>query len=153
MPQRARARDVADRLHSASIRLLRHVRKEDRALGLGPAMASALSVLVFAGPRSLKELAAAEQVSMPTMSRVVAGLERAGLALRETHPTDRRALRISATRSGRVIMRHGRDRRVRALTDLIAPLGDRKIEELGRLAELLESVVGRRATPGPARSP
>lgn len=147
MPNRASPEDVAERLHSAAIRLLRHVRKEDQALGLGPTMASALSVLVFAGPKSLKELAAAEQVTLPTMSRVVVGLERAGLAVRETDRTDRRALRISATRAGTIVMRHGRDRRVRALANLLAPLGTRKIEELGRAAELLAS------TLAPARSP
>jgi len=64
---------VGDLLHSAAIHLLRKMRMRDRSIGIGPAQLSALSVLVFAGPRSLKELAAAEQVQPPTMSRIVAG--------------------------------------------------------------------------------
>ena len=67
---------TADRLHSAAIHLLRRVRKEDAIMAEAPARLSALSVLVFGGPMSLGELAAAEQVKPPTMSRVVAGLER-----------------------------------------------------------------------------
>src|SRR5580700_12003781 len=70
---------AADRLHSAAIHLLRRVRQQDAASGVGPAQLSALSVLVFAGPKTLGELAAAEQVKPPTMSRVVAGLKRSHL--------------------------------------------------------------------------
>ena len=67
---------IADRLHSAAIHLLRRVRKQDAATGEGPARLSALSVLVFGGPMTLGQLAAAEQVKPPTMSRIVTGLER-----------------------------------------------------------------------------
>ena len=57
-------RSVADRLHSAAIRLLRRLRREDDAMGLTAARASALSVLVFGGrPITLGALAQAEQVS------------------------------------------------------------------------------------------
>jgi len=52
--------ELADGLHSAAIHLLRHVRAEDRASGIGPAQLSALSVLVFAGSMSLKRLAQIE---------------------------------------------------------------------------------------------
>ena len=66
---------IADRLHSAAIHLLRRVRKQDAATGEGPARLSALSVLVFGGgPMTLGQLAQAEQVRPPTMSRIVSGL-------------------------------------------------------------------------------
>src|SRR5260370_28081290 len=71
---------VADLLHSAAIHLLRTVRARDQRMGIGPAQLSALSVLVFGGPRSLKELADAEQVRPPTMSRIVTRLVPVGLA-------------------------------------------------------------------------
>ena len=70
---------VADRLHSTAIHLLRRVRKQDVASGEGPARLSALSVLVFGGAKTLGELAAAEQVKPPTMSRIIAGLARSKL--------------------------------------------------------------------------
>jgi len=90
-------------------------------------------VLVFGGPRSLSRLAAAEQVRLPTMSRIVAGLERAGLAPREPDPGDRRASVIHAT------LRRGHRRRVAALAALLAPLDGGRLAELERAAALIEA--------------
>src|SRR5260370_41931929 len=90
---------AADRLHSAARHLLRRVRQQDAASGVGLAQLSALSVLVFAGPRvgnpktkTLGELAAAEQVKPPTMSRVVAGLRRSRLVEITRDPHDARRM-------------------------------------------------------------
>ena len=71
--------EVADRLHSAAIHLLRNAAKTDVVSGQGPARLSALSVLVFGGVKTLGQLASAERVKPPTMSRIVAGLKTAGL--------------------------------------------------------------------------
>ncbi len=93
---------AADRLHSAAIHLLRRVRREDDASGLGPSRLSALSVVVFAGPLSLRELAAAEHVRPPTMTKIVYALEEAGLVRKQWNTGgDRRSVRISATPLGR----------------------------------------------------
>src|SRR5713101_6430910 len=94
------AATVADRLHSAAIHLLRRVRKQDAATGEGPARLSALSVLVFGGPMTLGQLAAAEQVKPPTMSRIVTGLERSGLARIDADARDARRIRVSVTPKG-----------------------------------------------------
>src|SRR5205807_9274864 len=91
--------EAADRLHSAAIHLLRRLRVGDRESGIGPAQLSALSVLVFGGPRSLGELADAEQVRPPTLSRIVSGLERAGLVKRES-TEDGRRVRLVAPAKG-----------------------------------------------------
>src|ERR1051326_697764 len=104
-------KEAADRLHSAAIRLLRRVSLEDKRSGVGPAQLSALSVLVFAGPKSLGELAAAERVRPATMSRVVAGMQRAGLAEVST-AKDRRSIRIMASSKGNRILQAARHRRV-----------------------------------------
>src|SRR5437762_10197494 len=91
---------VADRLHSAAIHLLRRVRKQDIASGEGPARLSALSVLVFGGPKTLGELAAAEQVKPPTMSRIVTGLAHNRLVEVTADPEDGRRMSIQATAKG-----------------------------------------------------
>src|ERR1700690_2269069 len=100
---------VADRLHSAAIHLLRRVRKQDVATGEGPARLSALSVLVFGGPKTLGELAAAEQVKPPTMSRVVAGLRRSLLVEIARDPRDARRIDIRASAKGTRLLQHGRE--------------------------------------------
>jgi DNA-binding MarR family transcriptional regulator len=132
---------VAARLHSASIRLLRLLRREDDSSGLSAPRLSALSVLVFAGPQSLAELAAAEQVRPPTMSRIVEGLVEAGLVTREVKPGDRRSVRIAATEEGRRLLDAGRERRVRALTSRLARLAESERRALTRGVEILEQVV------------
>src|ERR671928_1753148 len=93
--------DAADRFHSAAIHALRHVRRADPASGLSAARLSAMSVLVFGGPRTLGELAAAEQVRPATMSRIAQSLVEDGYARRERDPADGRVVRLSTTAKGR----------------------------------------------------
>ena len=62
-----------------------------------PRASPLLSVLVFAGPKRIGELARIEQVEPPTMTRLVDGLVRDGLAMREPDPDDARAVRVRAT--------------------------------------------------------
>jgi len=133
---------TADRLHSAAIHLLRRLRVRDRESGVGPAQLSALSVLVFGGPRSLGELADAEQVRPPTMSRIVAGLERAGLVRRRA-TEDGRRVRLEASAKGTKILQEGRMRRVESLAKALYLLSEREQKQLVELVELLQRVIGK----------
>lgn len=141
MARRLVLEEVADRLHSAAIHLLRLVRVQDAATGVAPARLSALSVIVFAGPLSLNDLARAEQVRPPTMSRIVDALEAAGLARRRTNPDDRRAVLIEATARGMAILRKGRKRRVRFLAKYLSGLEAAEVEEIGRAVELVRKAL------------
>src|SRR5713101_5614504 len=96
--------EVSRKLHSAALHLMRYVRTQDTALGIGPAQLSALSVVVFGGPQSLNELAKAEQVRPPTMSRIVDALVKEALVKREVRASDRRAVTITATEKGTRLM-------------------------------------------------
>ncbi|MGH7476682.1 MAG: MarR family winged helix-turn-helix transcriptional regulator [Longimicrobiales bacterium] len=153
MRRDARLDVLADQLHSAAIQLLRRVRAEDRASGLTPARLSALSVLVFGGPCQVGELAAAEQVSAPTMSALVSALEADGLIRRRRDRGDRRAVILEATAAGRRLMRRGRARRVRALRQLLEPFDRSERALLERAVTLLQSALGGQAGGLPARAP
>lgn len=131
---------VADAVHSAAIHLLRGVRKEDVRSGLGPARLSALSVLVFAGPMRLSDLARIEQVKPPTMTKVVAGLEARGLVKRRADAKDARAVRLEATARGTKLLQEGRRRRVTRLAEGLQVLEPQEIELLGRAASIIERV-------------
>lgn len=132
--------EVADRLHSAAIHLLRRLRVRDLASGIGPAQLSALSVLVFGGPRSLGELADSEQVRPPTMSRIVSGLESEGLVRR--HQTiDKRRVRLEATVRGIKILQEGRKRRLESLAAALQSLSEEEARQLAELTGLLEQVL------------
>ena len=131
---------VADRLHSASIHLLRRLRIRDRESGIGPAQLSALSVLVFGGPKSLAELAEAEQVKPPTMSRIVASLESSKLVKCEATLEDARRMRIVPTTKGERVMQEGRRRRVEMLAQLLADLKPNEIQGLREIAEVMDGI-------------
>jgi len=135
-----RAEETATRLHSAAIRLLRMARRQDSASGISAPRLSALSVIVFAGPLSLAELAAEEQVRAPTMTRIVDGLVNAGLVTRETDMRDRRMVRIAATEEGRVLLDAGRRRRVLAITERLGKLADSERRALERGVDLIEQL-------------
>ena len=133
--------EIAARLHAASIKLLRLLRREDDASGLSAPRLSALSVLVFGGPLSLAELAAAEQVRAPTMSRLVEGLVRDGLVTREPVPGNRRMVRIMATETGQRLLEEGRARRVRVLVGRLEVLAASERRALARGVEIMERAV------------
>jgi len=132
--------EIADRLHSTAIHLLRRVRKQDAATGEGPARLSALSVLVFGGPMTLGQLAAAEQVQPPTMTRIVTGLERGGLVRRVADPSDARRVRICATGKGVRLLQQGRERRIEYLARHLEVLHDDELEGLKNAVQILERV-------------
>jgi len=136
------AEAVADRLHSAAIHLLRQLRKEDDASGLSAPRLSALSVVVFGGPLTLGQLATAEQVKPPTMTRIVTGLEKDGLVQRVGDDRDRRLTRIQATARGHKVLAAGRARRIEKLAAAVRRLGGAELAELTRGVQLLEEIVG-----------
>ena len=148
--------EIADRLHSVAIHLLRRLRRADSATGIPAPRLSALSVLVFGGPMTLTELAAAEQVRPPTMTRIIAALEAGELVEREGDPKDRRVVRVRATRLGIEVLEEGRRRRIGLLARELEALPSPDRELLGRSLDTLERVVGGRHWParrGRVRAP
>jgi DNA-binding MarR family transcriptional regulator len=142
-PKTDRAWRAAERLHSAAIHLLRRLRRHDTRSGVGPARLSALSVLVFGGPRTLGELAAVEQVRPPTMTRIVAGLEGARLVQRRGDPQDARRVVLEATARGRRLLEAARHRRVDDLAEGLRGLAPDTLARLEEAAELLERLARR----------
>jgi len=111
-------------------------------MGLTPPRASALSVLVFRGPVTMSQLAEAEQVRRPTITRLVDGLERRGLVRRVSHAGDGRVQLVEATAAGRGLLQKGRARRVERLMGGIVDLDAEDQRVLARAAELMESLRG-----------
>jgi DNA-binding MarR family transcriptional regulator len=135
--------DLADRLHSAAIHLLRRVAAVDGRTGLSPARLSALSVVVYGGPLSMTALARAERVSAATISSTVTGLEGAGLVTRNRAPGDGRTVLVEATDRGRQVLEEGRRRRVAMLAAGLVelPAADRVALERG--VDVLEAMLRR----------
>ena len=146
-PRQAPPATIADRLHSAAIHVLRRLRVEDKAIGLSGPRASALSVIVFRGPVTMSALAEAEQVRPPTITRLVAGLERRGLVRRVSDSRDGRVQLVEATAAGRRLLNRGRARRVARLAQGVAQLTTDDQEVLARAAELMENLAATHRPP------
>jgi DNA-binding MarR family transcriptional regulator len=131
---------IAEQLHSAAIHLLRRIRLEDSASGLTAPRLSALSVVVHAGPLSMTDLAAAEQIQAPSMTRLAAGLERLGLIAREIDPADGRRVMVKATKQGKVVLQKGKRRRILTLAKRISSLKLQDAACLAQAAKIMESL-------------
>jgi DNA-binding MarR family transcriptional regulator len=137
----SKTRDAADRMHSAAIHLLRRASTEDTRAGASPARLSALSVLVFAGPKTMSELAVMERVKVPTMSRLVAAMEAEGLVRRERHGTDARSVVLHSTAKGRRILDRARELRLTLLESLLANATSHEIATVREAAEIVDRLV------------
>lgn len=139
-PARPREREVADRLHSAAIHLLRRARRSDPLTGATPAQLSALSVLM-SGPKTLGDLAAAEQVRAPTISRLAAEMARIGLIRRRADPGDARVARVQMTARGKRVLDRGRELRIAAIETRVRRLDSGEVETLARAVSIVEHML------------
>ncbi|HET6834320.1 MAG TPA: MarR family transcriptional regulator [Acidimicrobiales bacterium] len=133
--------ELAGRLRLASARLHRRLRQEADA-GLSPSQQSALGTIDLRGPITLGDLAATEQVTPPTITKVIARLEEEGLVDRTVDPSDRRITRVSATPEGRRRLEHSRARRNAFLAVRLEELGPDAVRRLGDAIDALEELAG-----------
>ena len=132
---------LADRLHSLAIHLLRRVRRGDDAAGLSAPRLSALSVVIYRGPISLTELAKAESVTAPTMTRLVQALVKAGLVEKSVDASDNRAVLLRATDAGRQRLDVARARRLAAIEELLSRLAADDAVIVRRAVSILEPLL------------
>lgn len=135
-----RERELADRLHSAAIHLLRRARRGDPLTGATPAQLSALSVLM-SGPKTLGDLAAAEQVRAPTISRLAAEMERSGLIRKRDDPSDARVVRVEMTAKGRRVLGKGRELRITDIEGRVRRLDAPQVATLEKAVGIIEGML------------
>jgi DNA-binding MarR family transcriptional regulator len=131
------ASELAARLAGLSTVLQRHLSRADAGDGLTRARLSALGLLVMGGPRTLGELAAAEHVRPPTMTRLVHAMEADGLVTRAPNPADGRSVVIRATHHGEEQLEQGRVRQIAPLAASISDLDAAERLQLEDAADLL----------------
>jgi DNA-binding MarR family transcriptional regulator len=129
--------ELASRLRLVVARLARRLRRETEG-DVSPSQISALSSIARLGPLTLGELSAAEGVRPPTMTRVVGGLEEAGLVSRTVDPADRRVAHVSVTSDGQRWLDRNRGRKDAFLAARLGALEPDDRATLARAVELLE---------------
>ena len=131
---------LAPQLRMAVMRLSRRLRQQAEG-SLSPSQLSALSSVDRLGPLTLGELAAVEQVKPPTMTKVVANLEEAGLVRREADAADRRVVRVQVTDAGRRHVATSRTRRDAYLAERLRRLDPEELALLEQALPVLERLV------------
>ncbi|ASW53327.1 MarR family winged helix-turn-helix transcriptional regulator [Plantactinospora sp. KBS50] len=131
---------LAPQLRDAITRLNRRVRQARPVGDLTMTQLSALTSVELAGALTPRELADAERVQPPTMTRTVAKLEERGLVRRSPHPTDGRQVLLSTTDAGREVLAMFERARDTWLAQRLAELTDADRETLARAAEILQQV-------------
>src|SRR5581483_11849481 len=112
----------------------------DPGTGVSPARLSALSVIVYGNGVTMTQLAAAEQVRLPTMSRLVSAMEHEGLVTRTPIPEDGRAVMVTATKRGREVLQLGRRLRLTALESALDQCSAREREAIAAALPALEEL-------------
>lgn len=135
--------ETADRLTLASVRLTRWLRAADPEPGLSGPQASALAVIVHAGRIRMSDLAALEEVSRPTITRVAGELQALGLIEREADPADGRIGWLSATAAGRARLEEGQARRIAPLAAVLDTLSVQERADLVRGIGVFEAAVAK----------
>jgi DNA-binding MarR family transcriptional regulator len=102
--------ELAARLRLAILRLSRRLRQQV-AGGVTSSQVSALATVERLGTPTLGELASSEQVQPPSMTKIVVGLEAAGLVARQEEEADRRIVRVKLTADGRRTLARSRSLR------------------------------------------
>jgi len=103
----------------------------------------------MSGPKTLGELAAAEQVRPPTMSRLASEMERARVARKETDRDDARVVRVHATKKGLRALSRGRAMRIEAIERLLSELDPDELSTVERAVGTIERLLGQRASARP----
>jgi DNA-binding MarR family transcriptional regulator len=129
---------LASALRLAVMRLARRMRSERADTALTLTQLATLATLERHGPLTPRELAAAERVTPPSMTRIAASLESAGLATRTDHPSDGRQVLLAASPAGVALLREDRRRRDAWLSQRLRELDPADRDVLRRAAEVLD---------------
>jgi DNA-binding MarR family transcriptional regulator len=133
-------RDVASRLNSATIHLVRALRQIGPA-GVAAEHRSALTAVVFSGPLSIGALARREGVGAPAMTKTVRALEERRLVTRQQDRKDGRVVQVTATRAGKELILRGRDERVARIGRTLAKFSKADTARLDAAVGILERLV------------
>ena len=134
---------MAEELRPALLRLARNLRRETEALGVTSHQVTLLWLVRSRPGLSLRELAAEEGISAPSLSAHVDRLEAAGLLRRVRSTDDRRRVGLELTREGQSLLKRVRARRTTWLAERVALLSDAERERLDAALPALYALLER----------
>jgi DNA-binding MarR family transcriptional regulator len=132
--------ELVSSLRMGVMRLARRLRHERSGNDLTLTQLSALASLHRLGPLTIGELASADNVKPPSMTRTVNCLEELGLVSREAHETDGRQVVVALTAKAEAVLLADRQRRDAWLKERLAELTDAERRLLRKAAPLLDQI-------------
>ena len=138
--QAATRAELATRARLVVLRLARRLRRTADG-GLTATQLSALATIETRGPLRLGDLAAAEGIAPPTVSRLVDHLEGAGLVRRQTDARDGRSFLVALTPAGVGLLAELRTKGTRLLECAMANLGEDDQASLVAAVPVLERLL------------
>jgi DNA-binding MarR family transcriptional regulator len=129
---------LASSLRLAVMRLARRMRAERADTSLSLSQLAALATLDRHGPLTPSELAGQEKVQPPSMTRLVASLEAAGLVTRTAHPSDGRQVLLAVSPEGAALLHEDRQRREAWLAQRLRELDPDERAILRKAAAILD---------------
>jgi DNA-binding MarR family transcriptional regulator len=140
MPSLTHTAQLTSALRIAVMRTARRLRNErsDSTLSIGAL--AALGTLDRVGPLTPGELAEHEHVQPPSMTRMLAHLEAAGMVDRAPHPTDGRQVLVTPTATARAMLKADRQRRDEFLAVRLAALTREERATLEAATEILDRI-------------
>jgi DNA-binding MarR family transcriptional regulator len=143
---------VGERYLAVHHRMFRAVNDEMAGCGLSMARTKVLRRLCEQGPTRQSVLAADFALSPHSITDIVDGLERLGLAQRRPDPVDRRAKLVAITDAGRTALDAANATWERVLTQIFGSLSEADRETLlrllGSLDEAAQQLIAASAAPG-----
>jgi DNA-binding MarR family transcriptional regulator len=132
--------DLSPRLRLAITRTARRLRQEADA-GLSPSLTAALASIERHGPLTPSRLAEIERIQRPTVTRLLATLEKDGLVERLSDPDDGRVCHVLVTKEGRALVKKLRSRKNAYLSKRLRRLDEDELETLERATAILERIL------------
>jgi DNA-binding MarR family transcriptional regulator len=127
-------------VRDAITRVNRRMRQTRPVGDLTHSQISALQSLDLGGALTPRELAEAERVQPPTLTRIVSRLEELGLVARTPHPSDGRQVILALSPAGRELLEGYRRSRDEWLAQRLSELGPEERETIARAAEILARI-------------
>jgi DNA-binding MarR family transcriptional regulator len=134
--------ELANRLRPVLLTLNRHLRREAHAEGITGGQAALLAQIRKYPQLGVRELAAREGISAPSMTRYLDRLEKAGLIVRTRSPQDARRIRLALTPKGVRVLRSVRRRRTVWLAERLEGLGSSDQRAVADAIEPLTRLLG-----------
>jgi DNA-binding MarR family transcriptional regulator len=136
--------ELATRFRFALFPVVRQLRHHN--VDLTASQASALATIARRGPLTVGELAKAEHVSSPMITKIAKGLEEERLVTRTVDPLDKRVTQLAITKEGERRLERSRSRKNAWLAKQFDNLSAGELAAIDAVIPVLERIANRGAS-------